>query len=81
MIVMFYTKYDVNKYIDTVKFFDIDYEFDLAESVGNYKFYLPKEIDYTANYIVHNSELDRFDKSKFDITTFKYYSAVIPKIK
>ena len=81
MLVMFYTKYDVNKYIDTVKFFDIDYEFDIAESFGNYKFYLPKEIDYTANYIVHNSELDRFDKTKFDITTFKYYSAVIPKIK
>ena len=76
MLVMFYTKYDAKEYMNTVKFYDIDYEFDIAESFGNYKFYLPKEIDYTANYIVHNSEL-----AKFDITTFKYYSAVIPKIK
>ncbi len=81
MLVLFYTKHNVLDYMNTVKFYESDYEFKMAESFGNYIFYLPKEIDYTANYIVHNSELDRFDKTKFDITTFKYYSAVISKVE
>ena len=36
------------------------------------------EIDFNANYIVHNTELDRFDETKFNIVKFKYYSALYP---
>lgn len=49
---MFYSEYDVNEYLRTVKYFSEDGIFDNIKSFGKYHFYLPEKIDKNSIVIV-----------------------------
>jgi len=79
ILTLFHTKYDTKNYIESVEYYDENAEFRMAKNYGRYNFYIPSNIDYSANYIVNNSELEKFNTENFNIKMFKNYSVVYPK--
>lgn len=56
---LFYSKYDVNKYLDTVEYFNENGTFDNIKGFGKYKFYLPYNIEKDNIVIVpRNKEIN-----------------------
>ena len=71
---MFYTKANVNEYIQTVEYFKKDRNFDNIKSYGKYNFYLPKEIDEDCIIIVPEGKtLELEAEEKININQFVIY--------
>lgn len=73
---LFYSKYDVNNYLDTVEFFDDDGVFDNVRAFGKYKFYLPENVPDSSIVIVpkgSNLNYENNIKNKITINQFDLY--------
>ncbi len=78
--VLFYLKYDVNDYIDTVKFGKKKYGFDVVKSFGKYNFYIPKTLKDDSIYVVNSLE-EISDKQKEKCNIEEYYGYYILKTR
>ncbi len=78
--VLFYQRIDPEIFINSVKYYNPGGEFQLVKSFGRYEFELG-DINKSENaeYIIHNSEEEKFDKDSFIFKRFKYYSVITRK--
>lgn len=76
-LTLFYDRTDPHEFVDTVVYTDPDTEFRQVKSFGKYRFYMPTTFDYGAAYIVSNIYVAMFDKTKFEVNQFEYYSVVV----
>lgn len=78
--VLFYTKYDVRDYVETVEYENKYVEFRKVNSFGNYHFEEFKDLeDKEENvYVIPKKDMKNYnlDESKFNITEFKRYMVV-----
>lgn len=73
---LFYSKYDTNNYINTVKFFREDGTFENVKSFGKYYFYLPENISDDSIVVVPKDSEIEFEnniKNKVTINQFDLY--------
>ncbi len=77
-LVLYYTKYDTRKYIDTVVKKNPGADFETISSFGSYVFSLPKNLTEGNTYIVFNWEPTYSDeaKEKYNVKTFEYYTVI-----
>jgi hypothetical protein len=77
-LTLFYTKTDPREFVDTVVYTRPDWEFRPVESFGKYIFSMPDNPPHTGSaYVVRNHDTRLFDREKFDIIQFEYFSAVV----
>lgn len=73
---LFYDKKDVNEYVESVQYFYENGTFDNVESFGEYRFYLPDEVEeHTIVIVPKGKELD-YDlevKNKINVNQFDIY--------
>lgn len=77
--VLYFAEENPNDFYNTVQYMSQDAEFRVVMSFDRYTFSMPANIDESSGYIVPNTQLGSFPTDKFNIETFKYYSAVWPK--
>lgn len=81
--VLFYTKYDTRKFIDTVEYKDKYVEFRQVESFGNYKFEDIQDFEQDSNnvYIIKNENLENYDiqDENYKVDVLEKYTIVYVK--
>lgn len=77
-LVLYYTKYDTNKYLDTVKIINPGAAFESISSFEGYSFTLPSKLTKGNAYIVFNADETYSEKQigDYPVTKFKYYSVI-----
>ncbi len=76
--VLYYTEYDVNEYISTVKFTNPGGAFESVKSFGNYCFYIPNSIIDGNIYIIRYDDktFDNYDLSEYKVINYGYYKII-----
>ena len=79
--VLFYSKYNTNDYVDTVKYTDITQEFQNVESFGRYHFGRINEIKKGNLYVIKSDELDNYqlDEEIWQVKNTNEYSIIYEK--
>jgi 4-amino-4-deoxy-L-arabinose transferase-like glycosyltransferase len=79
--VLFYQRSDPREFLNSVVYSDPDASFRHAVSFGRYRF--SEDVDMPLEgggaYVVDNRESGRFPSQRFEVHSFKYYSAVLPR--
>lgn len=75
---LFESEYDVNNYLDDVRYFNDGAAFEVPLSYDNYTFYLPTAIEEGNVYIISvwDKNYEDMDLSSYEVTDFKYYYVV-----
>ena len=73
--VLFYTKYNTNDFVNTVKYQYTDVEFRQVESFGKYIF---EDIEIIENdkknvYLIKTEDIDNYEIKDFKVTNFENY--------
>lgn len=81
MHVLFYTKYDTRKFVETVDYENPYVEFRKVNSFGNYHFEDITDINEDENniYVVKKDDLKKYDTDNHKITEFKKYVVIQAK--
>ena len=75
--VLYYTKYDVKKYLDTVQVFQENAKFDNIKSFGRYNFYLPQDYNEKDSlYVFAKNSVEYIDEKLFEIKEFEKYLVI-----
>ena len=74
--VLFYTKYDVRDYIETVQYEDEHVEFRKVNSFGNYVFTDFEELADGNIYVINKKDKEKYNLENHKITEFKRYLVV-----
>ena len=76
--VLFYTKYDTTKFVETVDYEDPKVEFKKVNSFGKYYFDDIKELNTKENnvYVIKKEEKEKFDLENVKITEFEKYLVI-----
>lgn len=75
--VLYYTKYDVKKYLDTVQVFQENAKFDNIKSFGRYNFYLPQDYNEKDSlYVFAKNSVEYIDEEVFDVKEFEKYLVI-----
>jgi len=69
---LFYTKYNPKDYIETVKYFYKDINFEVIKSFGKYNFYLPETLESNSAYVVLK-DIANINVEDFKITEFERF--------
>lgn len=77
-LVLYYTKYNTQDYINTVEITNPGSAFENVRSFSGYTFNLPKKLEGGNTYIVYNQDNPYSDTalSSYKITKFQYYSVI-----
>lgn len=76
---LFYSQYDSNEFINTVKYSNENEEFQIVDSFGNYYFQNIEEInDKNGIYVIRNDEFENFkiDKNNWKIQDIEDYKII-----
>lgn len=78
MHVLFYTKYDTTKFVETVNYEDEKAEFKQVKSFGKYYFEEINELNTNDNnvYVIKKEEKDKFDLSNYKTKEFEKYIVI-----
>ena len=76
--VLFYTKYDTTKFVETVDYEDPKVEFKKVNSFGKYYFDDIKELNTQENnvYVIKKEEQDKFNLENVKVTEFEKYLVI-----
>ena len=75
---LFYTKYNPKDYVETVKYFYKDINFEVIKSFGKYNFYIPETTEENSVYIVLKDSAN-INTEEFDITEFERFMVLDAK--
>ena len=78
---LFYTKTDVNEFVNTVEYATKGTNFDVVSHFGKYYFYIPEEIDIEENnaYILKKEDDKQLDEKEWEKTYINEY-VILKKI-
>lgn len=71
--VLFYTKTSTIEYTNTVQYFTKGRNFEVVKSFGKYNFYIPKDINEEAIYILKKEDLENYDIEGYVVKSFGKY--------
>lgn len=72
--VLYYTKYNPHKFINTVQYFPENKEFDRVKSFGKYNFYLPDDFgEKNCAYVINKDNDLQLDYEEFHVKEFEKY--------
>ena len=74
--VLFYTKYDVRNYVETVEYENKYVEFRKVNSFGNYHFTNFEELEDGNVYVINKAYKNNYDLENHKVTEFKRYLVI-----
>ena len=74
--VLFYTKYDVRNYVETVEYENKYVEFRKVNSFGNYVFTDFTELKDENIYVINKKDKDKYNLENHKVTEFKRYLVI-----